>query len=207
MCGSATEEAMKMKLMQGWVLAAACGGLMLTGCSISKEGSGGDKRVSIEAPGASVHVDTGSTANDTGIPLYPGAQELQNTEKDKNRAHVDLKMPFLKVRVVALKFTSNDAPDKVAAFYRNKLGNYGQVLECKGSGQDVELESGRGLDSPVKCDKVHGDSAETSLKVGTEGNQHVVSVKPNGKGTEFSLVYVHLNNGKSDDDYGGKPPS
>jgi hypothetical protein len=28
------------------------------------------------------------------------------------------------------------------------------------------------------------------LKVGTKSNQHIVSVKPNGKGTDFALVYV-----------------
>jgi len=28
------------------------------------------------------------------------------------------------------------------------------------------------------------------LKVGTEGNQHMVSVEPEGKGSDFTLVYV-----------------
>lgn len=188
--------------------AVAVGGvLLLTGCTISKQGNGEDKKVSIDVPGASVKVDTGVSANDSGMPVYPGAQEKHNTEKDKGRAHVDLNTPFLKLKVVALRFTSSDPPEKVEAFYRNKLGNYGAVLECKGGGQDVELGSGRGLDSPVKCDKVTHNSDELSLKVGTEGNQHVVQVKPNGTGSEFSLVYIHVGTGKSDDDYSGKQPS
>jgi hypothetical protein len=36
------------------------------------------------------------------------------------------------------------------------------------------------------------------LKVGTEGNQHVVSVKPNSAGSRFALVYVRLHTGKDE---------
>ena len=93
-----------------------------------------------------------------------------------------------------------------ANFYRDKLGSYGTVLECKGGGQDVEVGSGRGLDSPVKCDKMSGAHDQLTLKVSTEGNQHVVQVKPNGKGSEFSLIFIQIN-GKGEDDYGGKQPS
>jgi hypothetical protein len=198
---------MTTKMLQTILVATMCGALLIAGCKISKQGDGEDKKVSIEAPGASLHVDTGTTANDSGLPLYPGAQEKHNTGEEKSHAHVNLNMPFLNVKVVALKFTSDDAPEKVVDFYRSKLGNYGTVLECKGGGQDVEVGSGRGMDSPVKCDKTHGNSEDIYLKVGTEGNQHVVSVKPNGKGSEFALVYVRLGKNKNNDDYGGKQPS
>jgi hypothetical protein len=180
---------------------------MTAGCKISNHKNGDDQRVSIEAPGASVHVDTGTTANDSGMPVYPGAQEKKNTGDDKSRAHVNLNTPFLKMKVVALKYTSDDAPEKILAFYRNKLGSYGTVLECKGRGQDVEIGSRRGMNSPVSCSKEQGHPDEISLKVGSEGNQHLVSVKPSGKGSEFELVYVHLGSSKGDDDFGGKQPS
>lgn len=196
-----------MKMLRTLWIAMMCGGLTVAGCKISNQGSGENKKVSIEAPGARLKVDTGSAANDSGLPLYPGAQQKHGTGDEKNQAHVNLNMPFLKLNVVALKFTSDDAPEKILAFYHDKLGSYGAVLECRGGGQDVEIGSGRGMDSPVRCDKIHNHSGEISLKAGTEGNQHVVSVKPNGKGTEFSLVYVHLSKGKSDDDYAGKEPS
>jgi hypothetical protein len=35
----------------------------------------------------------------------------------------------------------------------------------------------------------------------------VVQVKPNGKGSEFTLVYIQIGKGKSDSDFGGKQPS
>jgi hypothetical protein len=180
--------------------------MLAVGCRFSKEGSGENERVRIEAPGGSVKVDTGITANDTGIPLYPGARAKKDAGDEKSRAHVKLEVPFLNFTIVSLKFTSDDAPEKVLAFYRGKLSSYGTVLECKGSGQDVEMGSARGMDSPVTCPKVH-DSEEISLKVGTEGNQHVVQVKPSGTGSEFGLVYVHMGHKKSEDDYGGRQPS
>lgn len=198
---------MTTKRLQTILVATVCGALAIAGCKISKQGNGEDKKVSIEAPGASLHVDTGTTANDSGLPVYPGAQAMQNKGEEKSHAHVNLNMPFLNVKVVALKFSTEDAPEKVLAFYRSKLGNYGTVLECKGRGQDVEMGSGRGMDSPVKCGKTEGNSGEISLKVGTEGNQHLVSVKPSGKGSEFGLVYVRLGKGKNEDEYSGKQPS
>ena len=198
---------MTRKTLYSVSVAALCWALILTGCKISKEGGNGeDKRVSIEAPGASMHVDT-ATANDSGLPVYPGAQVKQKTGDDKNTAHVKVNLPFMKLNVVALKFTSDDPPEKILVFYRSKLSGYGSLIECKGAGQDVEVGSKRGLDSAVTCSKEHGDASETSLKVGTEGNQHVVSVKPNGKGSEFELVYVQLGGKKGDDDYAGKEPS
>jgi hypothetical protein len=186
---------------------------MTGGCTISKQGTGEDQKVSIEAPGASVRVDTGAAANDSGIAAYPGAREKHGKEDDPNRAHVNVSTPFLKLKVVKMTFTSDDAPEKILAFYRNKLGSYGTVVECKDSDQDVEIASGRGLDSPVTCGKVVPMAptttigGETSLKVGTEGNQHLVSVKPSGKGSEFELIWVYLSSAKGDDDYGGKQPS
>ena len=50
---------------------------------------------------------------------------------------------------------------------------------------------------PVSCrDNGKGDSIE--LKVGTEENQHIVAVKPDGKGSRFALVYVRTHSGKDD---------
>jgi len=53
------------------------------------------------------------------------------------------------------------------------------------------------MSKPVSCgNDGSGDSVE--LKVGTEGNQHIVAVKPNSKGSRFALVYVRMRTGKED---------
>ena len=78
------------------------------------------------------------------------------------------------------------------SFYRNELGKYGKILECKGGSiGNVHVNKGDKDDKELKCDS-HGDSDVTELKVGTEDLQHVVAVKPNSKGTEYSLVYVRM---------------
>jgi hypothetical protein len=141
------------------------------------------------------------------MPLYPGAQAKKDEGDEKSRAHVKLEVPFLNFKIVSLRFTSDDATEKILAFYRDKLGSYGTVLECRGGGQDVKVESGRGIDSPVTCSKWRGNTDEITLKVGTEGNQHVVKVKPLDKGSEFRLVYVQMGHKNSGDDYGGRQPS
>jgi hypothetical protein len=185
-----------------WV--ATMGGALLTaGCRFSDQGKGADEKVSIEAPGASLKMDAGAIG-DSGMPLYPGAQvEVDSNDKDRV-AHVNVSTPFLHVRVVSLKYSSDDGPDKVLAFYRGKLQRYGTVVECRGKESDVQLNT---LDKPVSCGTDHGKSGEVSLKVGVEGNQHYVSVKPRGAGSAFELVYLHVGSAKSDDDYGGKQPS
>lgn len=180
--------------------------LLVSGCKISEQGSGENKKVTIDAPGASVKIDSTRTTNDTGLALYPGAAEKHSGDED-NHAHVSLDMPFLKAKVVSLQYTSSDSPEKILAFYRNKMAGFGTVLECKDDAGDVNILAGHNLRSPVSCGKRAGKSGEASLKVGTEGDQHVVTVKPSGSGSEFSLVYVHLATSKSDDDYSGKQPS
>jgi len=197
---------MTTKILRGMCVTVMCSATMISGCKISQQGAGEDKRVRIEAPGASVKVDTGTSANDAGMPLYPGALAKQSSGDDKDRAHVSVNTPFLKVKVVALKFTSDDAPEKILGFYRDKLSNYGKVLECKDKGEDVALQHGHTLDSPVTCGTAKSGDG-TTLKVGTEGNQHLVTVRSSGKGSEFELVYVRVGAGKDDDDYSGRQPS
>lgn len=195
---------MTTKMLRAICVATIGGGLLIAGCKISDEGSGADKKVSIEAPGASVKVDAGAV-NDSGMPLYPGARPESDSADDNSGANVNVSTPFLRVKVVTLKFLSDDAPEKILAFYHGKLRHYGPVLECRGAEADVQL--GSKLDKPVSCGTDRGKSSEVSLKVGVEGNQHYVWVKPHGAGSEFELVYLHVGGGKNDDDFGGRQPS
>jgi hypothetical protein len=52
----------------------------------------------------------------------------------------------------------------------------------------MKVEAGKNESAPVKCEENGGNVVE--LKVGTESNQHLVSVEPEGKGSDFSLVFV-----------------
>jgi hypothetical protein len=78
------------------------------------------------------------------------------------------------------------------------LKKYGSVLQCHSShAGDFGTNAGHGRDSDqLKCE---GDNTGNviELKTGTESNQHIVAVEPEGKGSDFTLVYVHTH-GKDD---------
>jgi hypothetical protein len=83
---------------------------------------------------------------------------------------------------------SDDAPEKVTAFYRKALSKYGKVLNCSDSGAAAAAKekSANGLD----CQDDHADENETVLKAGTKEAKRIVSVKPNGSGSIYGLVYI-----------------
>src|SRR5215467_13255308 len=102
----------------------------LSGCSVSTTKSnktGKDKDVDIRTPFGSLSVHKGaSNIKDTGLALYPGAQ-LKNDSEDDDNANVNLSSSVFGVKVIALKYQSSDAPDKVLNFYRKDMSKYGKV--------------------------------------------------------------------------------
>jgi hypothetical protein len=48
----------------------------------------------------------------------------------------------------------------------------------------------------LACDSHGGENTE--LKVGTEENQHIVAIEPQGSGSTFALVYVHTHGKEAD---------
>jgi hypothetical protein len=173
--------------------------LGLSGCSISTRHdsqSGQDKDVDIKTPLGSLSVHKGANdPKETGLALYPGAQVKKDFEGEGS-ANVNISSPFLGVKVVALKYKSDDAPEKVLAFYRRDMARYGKVLDCSG-GFTMRYRH-QDQDAPVTCDdRGTGHEYTQELKVGTENNQRIVAIKPSGSGSEFALVYVKAWDDKS----------
>lgn len=169
--------------------------LTIAACSINvkKDGSGEEKKVDIETPIGGIHVDKGADVRDTGLAVYPGAhikpKQSSNDEKDAN---VNLSFLGYGLKVVAIEYLSDDAPDKVIAYYKDQLKRYGNVLECHTTGHNVQMDHQDGS-KELTCDSHSGKTIE--LKVGTNDNQHVVAVDPEGKGSSFALVYVRTTKG------------
>ena len=85
-----------------------------------------------------------------------------------------------------MEYESDDAPSKLVAYYKNELKKFGNVLECHSESENYTY---KGDSDELKCEgNNHGNTLE--LKVGTKSNQHIVSIKPQGKGSDFALVYV-----------------
>ncbi len=190
------------KLALGALFAALC---ILPACSIrtNDNSKNGEKHVDIESPVGDLHVGEQADIRDTGLTLYPGAKPAPKDDSDdKKNANINLSLPGFSLKVVAAEFVSDDAPDKIIAYYDRELQKYGKPIQCHGAWSDVESKAGKDKGSdegskPVSCgNNSGGDSVE--LKVGTEANQHIVAVKPNRQGTRFALVYVRTHTGKDD---------
>jgi hypothetical protein len=187
-------------LSAGALVAGLC---VLSGCSIStndhQSGKNGEAKVDIKSPLGDLHVSEAPDIRDAGLSVYPGAVPApkENSDDDKG-ANVNLSLPGFSMKVVAAEFLSNDAPDKVIAYYDKELQKYGKPIQCHGgwSGGHANYDA-KGGDKPVACGNDGGGDA-VELKVGTEGNQHIVSVKHNSQGSRFALVYLRLHTGKDE---------
>ena len=176
------------------ILALATLGL-LAACSIKVDDKDKEaKKVDIQTPLANLKVDTSAASTDNGIPVYPGATPRPEEGGDKHRANVNVGAMGFGVRVIAAEYITPDSPEKVKTFYLDKLKKFGNVLECTGTGGDHgskgnwnNMDEG---DKPVSCGNSNGDGWE--LKTGTNNNQHLVSIKPDGSGTRFGTVLVQI---------------
>lgn len=153
-----------------------------------------------------VHFNVSNTVDvaDIGLPVYAGATPHQSNDDDDDddNAHIWAMIGKTGMKVEVASFSTSDSPQKVAAFYRQALGQYGPVYDCSTGSmadaggdddgdQDKDTDWGDGNGQP-SCSGDHADGIE--LKAGTKRDQHVVSIKPadDGKGSNFSLVYVRV---------------
>ena len=166
------KRAIPAAVLAGAMLAA------LAGCKIQKQGEGGSKKVDIETPIGNMHVDTQVDPKDTGLAAYPGATRAED-EEHKHAANLTMDSSLFGVMVVAVRFRSDDPPEKLLDFYRSQLKAYGDVTECRGNATIVH--------GKVSCLRT-GSGYE--LVAGTEERHHAVKVQPDGKGSTFELVYI-----------------
>jgi hypothetical protein len=179
----------------------------LLGCSVSVKDHGDDgaKKVDISTPVGGIHVDQNADVRDTGLPVYPGARPKPKSDAgDTKSANVNLSAFGYGLKVVALEYETDDPPAKIIAYYQDQLKKYGNVLQCHTSHakiqNDVPFAGGKKgyvVGSKLKCDD--DDSGKTvELKAGTDDNQHIVSVDPEGKGSDFAIVWLRVRGKEGD---------
>jgi len=198
---------MRKNKFSAFVIAAAGASfaalLLLPGCSVNvkKEPNGEDKQVDIRTFAGGIHVSNDADASDVGLAVYPGAHlKPKDSSGDNKSANVNISGFGYGVKVVALEYESADAPAKVLAFYKAQLNKYGNVLECRTSGLNLDMKMGshgsKNDSNELSCEGEHGSNIE--LKVGRKDDQHIVAVEPEGKGSSFSLVYVRTHGKDAD---------
>jgi hypothetical protein len=164
----------------------------LSACNVDVKNNeqGQNKNVDIKTPFGEVHVNNGADVKDTGLPVYAGARmKREDNGNDEKNANVNISTGAFGIKVVAVEYESDDAPAKLIAYYKDQLTKYGAVLECHTSGHDYSYNNDSHSDE-LKCDGNSGKNIE--LKAGTKNNQHIVSIEPRDKGSNFALVYVRL---------------
>ncbi len=186
-------------LALGGLLAGLCA---LPACSINAndKGQNGEKNVDIKSPIGDLHVSEQADIRDAGLTLYPGARPAPKDDgDDKESANVNLSVAGFSLKVVAAEFLSDDPPDKILGYYDKELRKYGKPIQCHGGWNSghTHHDTNDEISKPVSCGN-DGSSDSVELKVGTEGNQHIVSVKTIGHGSRFALVYVRMHTGKDD---------
>jgi hypothetical protein len=163
-----------------------------------------DKHLDIRSSAGDLHLGNDADARDTGIPAYPGARlRRDDHDKDgKNSANVAISTESFGMKLVVVNYDSDDSPGRLIDFYRDKLKRYGKVIECHTSvhGGDVHVNAGKNNSNGSKEVNCDGDNTGkvVELKVGTQDNQHLVSIEPSGNGSTFALVYVHTRGKQGD---------
>jgi hypothetical protein len=180
------------------VTALAISGLLLAGCSlrVDKEREGKSERVEIQTPVGGLKVRTNIDPKDVGLSVYPNARRVEDRhDNDDDSANVNISTPFFALKVLAMKFESDDPPEKLVEFYRKDLNRYGKVVECRGSshtGQTKRDREENDFKLTLDCDDDDPSSKSIELKAGQGSSQHIVGVSPKGKGSEFGLVYIQI---------------
>jgi len=161
-------------------------GLPLAGCSMSVDHDEYRDRadVQIRTPVGHVFVRTGEQLPDTGLAVYPGSVAVRH-HREAESADVSVGNSFFGVNVRAANYVTGASPQAVLRYYRDAMRGQGEVTECRGN---IDFRRNR----PVCHTRLFSDSRTTQLAVGTERRHRLVSVKPRGNGTEYSVVSVLL---------------
>ncbi|HMD39677.1 MAG TPA: hypothetical protein VKH15_10365 [Candidatus Acidoferrum sp.] len=145
---------------------------------------------------AGLMVSANATAKEAGLPLYPGAKPAKEDGDGSTAAKLGLWGSSFGFKLVVLKMESNDSPEKVAAFYQKALSKYGSVLNCSDPPKAPSDKDKGDSSRKLTCGDDKPDSGGMLFKAGSKEKQHLVSVKPNGTGSSFQLLYLEA---RSDD--------
>jgi hypothetical protein len=140
--------------------------------------------------GAGVTFSKQATPKDVGLPAYPGAKARKDEKDDSASVQMGLWGGSFGFKLAVLKMESNDAPEKIAEFYKKALAKYGTVLNCSDGSQKTDGKDKSGSSNRLECDDDKPEKGGLLYKAGTKEKQHIVAVQANGTGSLFQLVYL-----------------
>ena len=140
--------------------------------------------------GAGITLSKQATPKEVGLPLYPGAKLHKDEKEDSPAVQMGLWWSTLGFKLAVMKMESNDAPEKIAEFYKKALSKYGTVLNCSDPSQKTADQDKAGSVNRLECDDDKPEKGGLVFKAGTKEKRHIVAIQPNGQGSLFQLVYV-----------------
>jgi len=154
--------------------------MLLLGCGITHEKKGSTEKVDVATPVGNLNVSTSKDARpaQVGLAAYPAAHAVPDEGQSSAQAHIA--MPFLNLKIVSMKFESDDPPAKVLDFYRHELSHYGDVKQERGGNSTSDIQGFSWRSTP--------DQIALSVEAGDA--EHLVAVQPKGSGSKFALVYI-----------------
>ena len=177
-----------------WLGSALCGMASLAAVGVAgqeKDKSGVNVTVTgKDGSETGLIISAQATAKEAGLPLYPGARPHKDEKDDSAGAKLGLWGSSFGFKLVALKMESDDSQEKVAAFYQKALAKYGTVLNCNDSSKTQSDKDKNESSKKLTCGDDHPDPGGMLFKVGSKEKQHLVSLKPNGTGCIFHIVYL-----------------
>ena len=172
------------------LLGAFCGVLGLVVLVSASSARPGEHRGAQDKDGAGVTFSKQATPKDVGLPGYPGAKPHKDEKEDSASVQMGLWGESFGFKLAVVKMESNDAPEKIAEFYKKALAKYGTVLNCSDPAQRASAKDKAGSSNKLECDDDKPEKGGLLFKAGTKEKQHVVAIQASGQGSLFQLVYV-----------------
>jgi hypothetical protein len=153
-------------------------------------GRAGEDRGAQDKDGAGVTFSKQATPKDVGLPGYPGARPHKEENGDSPSVQMGLWGESFGFKLAVMKMESNDAPERIAEFYKKALAKYGTVLNCSDPSQKAGAKDKGGSSTKLECDDEKPEKGGLLFKAGTKEKQHLVAIQPNGAGSLFQLLYL-----------------
>lgn len=165
-----------------------CGVLSVLALLPASSASAGAIRGTQDKDGAGVTFSKQATPKEVGLPLYPGAKPHKDEKDESPSVQMGIWGSTFGFKLAVMKMESNDAPGKIAEFYKKALAKYGTVLNCSDSSQKSSTKEKSGSSNQLDCGDDKPEKGGLLFKAGTKEKQHVVAIQPNGQGSLFQLV-------------------
>ena len=183
------EVAGKRALPAVIAFAASCAMLCLASSHAAQEGPDKEAAGGKRSQSAGIYFDAEANGKDVGLPIYPRARPRRDKDENQSSAKFGLWGSSFAFKLAVVKLESEDAPQKVAAFYKKALAKYGTVLDCAAAPPEAADKSESKSSNQISCESDKPGPGEMTFKAGTKEKQHIVGIQPSGTGSLFELVY------------------